>query len=362
MVRWALAGAVFTMALVLVDMQRGGAGNPVSLVQPGRQGSASALFAQDFPELEQPDGRGLDGQAYYAIARDPFHLDQTARYLDGPSYRLQRPLLSWSAWALHPAGGGIGLILALSAVILLGLVVGGVAAGALSLSLRGPPWAAALFALTPGAYWSLRVTVSDALALALALAAVALASRNRTVLAVLLGVLAVLAKEPMVLVLIGWALHRRTRRDLWLVAVPGSVALGWMIWLHIVFPSDGAGSHDIGLPFVGLWEGWVRLWSHGYELTAMACTLGGIGLGTVALYRRGLRHPLGWMVAVQLGFMACLGVNPAATNFGGTRMAMAIMVLSALALLTPDPPDRRRASARASADSRPLAARSTLTA
>ena len=38
-----------------------------------------------------------------------------------------------------------------------------VAAGGLSMTLRGPPWVAAIIPLLPGAYWSLRVTVSDEL-------------------------------------------------------------------------------------------------------------------------------------------------------------------------------------------------------
>ncbi len=34
--------------------------------------------------------------------------------------------------------------------------------------------------------------------------------------------------------------------------------------------------------------------------------------------------------------MLCMGVNPTAMNFGGTRMAMPVMILSVLALATPD--------------------------
>lgn len=335
LVRWALVGTMAMVLVVIVDVHRGGNGNLVSLAQPGMNGSASALFTQDFPELEQPEADGLDGQIYYAIARDPIHLDQTSRYLDHPRYRLQRPLLPWLAWAGNLGGGGVSLVLAMAAVTLIGLFVGCLATGVLSTWLGGPAWAGMLFALTPGAYWSLRVSVSDSLALALAAAAIAMATRHRYGPAVVVGILAVLAKEPVILVLIGWALARRTKRDTLLAVVPAVAAGPWMLWLRITLPPDRPRSQDIDVPLRGLWEGWTQVWSQGNELVGMACTFAGLALGVVALWRRGLGHPLGWIIAIQLAFMSVMGVNPTSTNFGGTRMAMPAMVFAVLALLTP---------------------------
>ena len=334
-VRWAALGVLVLVMVVLVDIHRNGGNNPVSLIQPGIQGPATQLFEQDFPTIEQPDSRGLDGQMYYAIARDPIHLDETSEHLDGPRYRFQRPLLSWAAWALHPTGGGLPLVYALVVVVLAGVLLGAVATGALSQTLRGPAWLAALFPVLPGAYWSLRVTVSDALALGLALTAVALAARSRHAPAIAVGVLAVLAKEPAILVLVGWALWRRNRRDALLVVVPALVIVTWMAWLHIQLPDGTTQSRDLGLPLEGLVDAWRLQWSHGQELVGMACTVGGLVIGGAALAVRGLRHPLGWTVAVQLGFMLAMQVNPTAMNFGGTRMAMPVMVLGGIALLTP---------------------------
>lgn len=336
-VRWALVGTMVLLALVLVDVHRYGGDNPVSLIQPGTAGPATKVIGQDFPDIEQPEALGLDGQMYYAIARDPLHLDQTSEHLDAPRYRLQRPLLSWTAWALQPTGGGVGLVLALFLVGLAGTVTGAVATGALSAMYRGPPWLAALFPILPGAYWSLRVSVSDALALGLALAAVALAARHRhlSAVAVAVAVLAVLAKEPVLLVFLGWALHRRTRRDALLLLVPGVVAAAWMGGLTILVPTGSGRPADLGLPFVGLVHAWTDVWSHGRELVGMACTIGGVAAGIVALSLRGLRHPFGWAIAVQLAFMSIMGVNPTAVNFGATRTAMAVMILAALALATP---------------------------
>lgn len=335
--RAAALGTVLLVLLVLVDVSRHGGRNPVSLIQPGADGPAAELIARDFPEIEQPAGLGLDGQLYFVIARDPLHLDEAAANLDAPRYRLQRPLLPWVAAAVHPGSGGVGLVLALFAVGLVGIFIGALATGALSSSLGGPAWLAVLFPLLPGAYWSLRVTVSDALALALVLAALALAARERHVAAVCLGVLAVLAKEPAILVLLGWALHRRTRRDALLLVIPAAVAVGWMGWLHLQLPTDPDRPTDLGLPFLGLVDAWHAQWGHGRELVGMACSVAGLALAAAALVTRGLRHPLGWAIAVQLGFLLCMGTNPTAMNFGATRMAMTVTILSVIALFTPRP-------------------------
>lgn len=334
-VRWSLLGLLALLAFVAVDVANTGGRNPVSFLQPGRLGPATEAVAEDFPEVQQLSGSGLDGQMYYAIARNPFHLDEVAEHLDQPRYRLQRPLLPWTAWLLQPFGGGIGLVWALVLVGTVGIGLGAVATGALSTHWGGPAWAAALFPLLPGAYWSLRVSVSDALALALALAAMALASRNRYGLAIAAGVLAVLAKEPAVLLLLGWALHRRTRRDVVMLAAAGLTVVTWMAWLRFQLPADPPRPSDLGLPFVGLVDAWSTLWSDGRELVGMATSVGGLVLGAAALWRRGLEHPLGWVIVVQIGFLLCMGLNPIGMNFGGTRMAMPLLISSLLALLAP---------------------------
>jgi hypothetical protein len=334
-VRYAVLGLLVLLLLVAMDVSRFGGSNPVSLIQPGADGPSTDAVAADFPEIEQPDGSGLDGQQYYAIARNPLHLDEVADQLDNPRYRLQRPLLPWAAWLLQPTGGGIGLVWALFGVGVASVFVGALASGALSTMWRGPAWVAAIFPLLPGAWWSLRVTVSDAMALALALAAIALAARNRHAPAIAVAVLAVLAKEPAILVLAGWALHRRTRRDALLVAVPAVAIVAWMGWLALALPPDPDRAQDLGLPLVGLYEAVTDIWSDGRQLVGMACTLAGLALGGSALWRRGLRHPLGWAIAIQLGFLAIMGVNPISVNFGATRMAMPVMMVAVIALATP---------------------------
>jgi len=334
--RWAGIGLLLLLALTAIDVHQRGADNPLALIQPGQKGPSPELFAQDFPDDELPNDRGLDGQQYYAIARNPMHLDETAANLDHPRYRYQRPLLPFTAWALHPTGGGTPLVLALLFVSFVGIAVLALASGGLSMALRGPPWVAALVPLLPGAYWSLRVTVSDGMALGLAIAAILLSARDRRGWAIAVGCLAVLAKEPAILVLLGWSISRRTRKDALLTVVPGAVIVAWMAWLGSQLPPDLPRSKDIGPPFEGFVKAWTEIWSHGDERLAMACVTAGLLLAVAALVLRGLRHPLGWPIVVQLGFLVVMGMNPLGTDFGGTRMGLPIAVLSILALATPD--------------------------
>ena len=333
--KWAAVGLLVLLAAIGVDVRLRGGSNPLSLIQPGQKGPSPELFAQDFPNDELPQDQGLDGQQYYAIARNPLHLDETASNLDYPRYRYQRPLLPFTAWALHPTGGGTPLVLALILVSFAGIAVLAFASGGLSMALRGPPWVAALVPLLPGAYWSLRVTVSDGLALGLAIAAVLLSARERRGWAIVVGCLAVLAKEPVILVLLGWSISRRTWRDGLLTVIPGAVIVGWMAWLTALLPPDAARTKDIGPPLEGVARAWSELWSHGDERQAMVCVAAGLLLAVAALVRRGVRHPLGWPIVIQLGFLAVMGENPLGIDFGGTRMALPIAVLSILALASP---------------------------
>lgn len=332
--RAVIVGVLLLVVALLVDLQRLG-GHPLGLVQPGAAGPAAAAFATDFPEVDLPADVGLDGQMTYAIARDPWPVDAGADHLDRPRYRLQRPLLSWVAGALHPGVGGMGLVWTLLGVGLAAVAAGAWAVGDLARRWGGSPWWALAFPLLPGTFMALRVTTSDAVGVALALLAVALAARQRTVAAVAVGAAAVMAKEPAWLVLAGWALAHRTPRHAAVAVVPAAVAGGWMIALRVLVPGSESLNGDIGPPGAGLVVAARDIWFDGRELWGLVSTVGALVLAVLALRRGRLCHPLGWAVAVNLAFLLVAGPNPLGTSFGGTRTSLALMALSMVVLATP---------------------------
>jgi len=98
--------------------------HPANIVYPGERGPSAAVFKRDFPGATLPLTVGHDGQQVYAISRQPMHLRAVVPALDRPRYRLQRIIPPVLAWALHPQGGGRGLVLAIFAVGFAGFWVG----------------------------------------------------------------------------------------------------------------------------------------------------------------------------------------------------------------------------------------------
>lgn len=327
-------GLLIAVLLVTFDLARTST-NPLNLVQPGELGPSADVFHEDFPGEELLSSTGLDGQQFYAIARNPFDLDETSEQLDRPRYRLQRPLLSWLGWVGHPSGGGQGLIWSLVAVNALATWVLALATGSISVRLGGPPWAAALVGLYPGVWWSLRVTVADTLATALAFAAIALLLHQRTRWAVVAAIGAVLAKETASLILIGWAIGRRRDRTRWYpVMGAGAVAVGWMLYLRLRIPGSEAVG-EVTAPFVGFYEAIVDRWLEGDERWGLAGTVSGLAIGAVALVRRGVRHPLAPAMILQLVLLVFANGDVIGNGFGGGRALLPLIGLGTIALFAP---------------------------
>jgi hypothetical protein len=330
-VRFALVGAVLVAAAVLIENERSGNGNPVSLINPGADGPSAAAVEADFPDLELPPGLGHDGQQFYAIARDPFPPKASAPYLDRPRYRLQRPLYPWLAWLLHPTGGGTGLIFALFAVGFAATVLGGVAMGGLVASTGGPAWSALLFAAMPGVYASLRISTADVLALALGLAAVLALRRHRTALACGLAIAAVLAREPTFLLLAGVAVARRDRPSLLMTGSAAVLAAAWAAYLRLTVDVTGEQVMEFVVPFEGWLDGLDR-WGDGTDLWACAAFVAAVGAGVLALWFR-RSGPWTWAIAIQLAFLSVLDLNVIGLDFNGTRTTMPLLAISLIALL-----------------------------
>ncbi|MGE0881231.1 MAG: hypothetical protein AB7L13_12570 [Acidimicrobiia bacterium] len=325
----AISACLMTMTLAL-SVQRH-SHNPLDLVQPGTTGPSADVFRRDFPDASLIEGIGHDGQQFYAIARQPMHWKQVAVSTDRPRYRLQRPLYPWLAWALHPTGGGLGLVYALVAVNALAMFGGGVATGLLSFRLGGRAELALIFPLIPGVFVSSRLSVADGLALALLTAALAATLSPRPsgrIGAALFGVASALAKESMIPML----LARR-----WRSAIPAIFAMvGLSVALRLVFTEVGAGVQELTFPFRGLLESASKLWIHGHELFAMASVVSALVLGVVALTKRDRRSsPLWWPIATQVAFVPLLGVDVLGLNLNGSRATAPLLLLSIVALATP---------------------------
>jgi hypothetical protein len=304
--------------------------HPANIVHPGAAGPSAAAIEADFPGHELPRGLGHDGQQFYAIARSPFDLDEVARHLDRPHYRLQRMAYPLTAALLHPTGGGEGLVVAMFATGVAAALVGAYATGRLSLELGGGPLPTLVFLLAPGAWFALRFSTADTYALAAAMAALWLSVAGRDRSAVAAAVAAVLAKESLILLPLGLWLHHRDRAHVPLVAVPAAVAGAWWVALRLLVEDHSPGVVEFTWPFGGLASA-VRHWASGGAPFAMAAVVFTITFALLALLRAGWGHPLAPAIAIQIAFLTVLGHDVLALDANGTRMTMPLLVLSTVA-------------------------------
>lgn len=326
--------ATAAMATMVLASVRSGGNDPVALLQPGLLGPSTEVIAEDFPEVDQPADLGLDGQQFYVMSRHPLDLERAADGLDRPRYRWQRPALPWLAALASPVDRGTGLVIALLGVNVAAVVAGGLATGALVRRWGGPAAAGALFPLLPGAYWSVRTTTADALALAAAILAICLLASGRWRLAIAAGVVAVLAKEVAIAVLAGWWLaHRHDRRALAAAAVPGVLMLAWAAWLRLQLPGDESVT-EVGAPLTGLVGAARDKWLEGAELWGMASTVAALLVAALALWLVRLRHPLSWVLVLQLLLLAVSNQDVLGNDFGGTRSAMTLLLVGLIVVLT----------------------------
>ena len=330
---WALAGTATTFVLLLIDVRVSEQGI-VRPIRAGARGPAAGVIQRDFPTADLYDDVGLDGQQFYAIARDPWHPDEVAASLDNARYRYRRPLLAVLAWVLHPSGGGSGLVIALVVVNVVGLFVGGVALGALSLRLRGPPRVAALYPLLPGALWSIFNGVADGLAVTLSLLTIVLFLDGRTRWACCAAVAAVLTRETAILVALALVLATRRRSALPLLVAP-AVALGLLfLAVGVAVPAGGLPHEGLVLPFTGLVDAVRHRWLHGDELIGMAATLSAFAVGGYVLARRRGPVELRWVIGLQMGFLTVCSGAVLGDDFGGTRSTLMLLALAVVILVS----------------------------
>lgn len=329
----AVAGTAMASVLVMLDVAETGQG-ATRLLRPGTTGAGSELLMRDFPGAVRQADNGLDGVWFYALARQPMHIRQAARDLDRPRYRAQRILLPLLAWAVHPSGGGRGLIYSLFAVNLLFVFIGALATGALAASLRGPPITGALFPLLPGAFLSLDISVADAMAAALVLLSLLLHLRGARRWAVLVAVASVLAKETSLIPLAGLALAERDRRSGFLAAAAGCAGILWAAVLYYLFPGPEL-RDELTAPLSGLLAAWQDRWSQGFELGGLIAVAGTLIVAAVALWRWRWRAPLGPVVVVTLLTALFYGPDVIGDNANAPRSTLPLLALALVAAVSP---------------------------
>lgn len=304
------------------------------------------MIDNDFPGHPPIVGNGHDGEQFYAMAREPMHLRNAAEHIERPHYRMQRILFPVLAWALHPSGGGPGLVIAMVVVGLAAIALCIAAVGSLSVALGGRVEVGLAVVITPAAYWTLRVSTSDMLAVGLALTAVVLSLRRRPVLAIVAGVGAVLAKEPALLVLVGFALWRRDREGVLLAAVPAAVAAAWFVLLRLLVVDNSQGIVEFTLPGNGYREAWDIAWSQGVSMDGLAVTALTLVLALVALVRHGVRGPLGWIIVLHLALFSVMNKNVVGIADNMSRASAPLLLCSLVALVVPRPGTREEELAR----------------
>jgi len=320
------------LLLLVLDVWVSGQGI-VRPIHAGARGPSAEIVRHDFPGARLFDDNGLDGQQFYAIARDPWHPDDVAPHLDNARYRYQRPLLAVSAWLLHPSGGGPGLVFALVLVNAVGLFVGGTALGSIARRLGGPPWVAGLYPVLPGSLWSLFNGVADGLAVALSLVTIALFLDGRSRLACCAAVAAVLTRETTILVPLALVLATRRRSDIPLVLAP-VVALGaLLVAVRLFVPAGGLPHEGLVLPFTGLVDAVRTRWLHGEELVGMAATVSAFVLGAYVLVRKREPVELRWVIGLQMAFLTACSGGVLGDDFGGTRSTLMLLAVGT-AILT----------------------------
>ena len=337
---WAVVGTVLGVLLVVLDLSSTSS-TQGGLVHTGPTGPAAELIAEDFPDQAQYTYGESDGPMFYAVARDLWDLDTAAESLDRPRYRLNRPVYPLLGWALHPNGGGDGLVAALLLVNVAAMAVGAIAMGLLSHAWGGPRWLGVLVPLLPGAQVAARITCADLVATSLMLLAVALHVRGRWRWAIPVAVLAVLTKEPVLLTFIGLAIWRRDRRTTLLAVAPAAAFVAWSLWIRSRFADSGEDVIELGAPFVGLVDAVRRTWSEGDNTYTLVTLVVLVALVAVGLARHGLRHPLSLALLANLALVSLLLITPLALDRNGPRSVLPAMAVAILIAATPRRADLR---------------------
>lgn len=238
--------------------------NPTGPIRIGTMLPAERFWT---PTTRVEPGVGYDGQWFFYLAHDPLlRAPDPEQFLDLPAYRYARILYPTLAWMLA-FGQPAAVPWALLAVNLLAVLGGTVACLDLIRQLGASRWLVLAYAFSPPIMIGVSAMLAEPTALALVAAGLALALRRRHWLAGLVLALAVLAREPSILVPLGlgaYALGRLDWRRGAAYLLPLAAPVAWHLWIWAKLGSlpSGQSPGNFGVPFggayyrLGLLLGW----------------------------------------------------------------------------------------------------------
>jgi hypothetical protein len=226
---------------------------------------AEELFGREIPLRNTV---GHDGRFFLIQAMDPLFLspDEHARFLDRPTYRSQRMLYPTLAGLVRPFFGPDGVAWAMAGLNVLAFGVGAWATAVVARQHGAHAVWGLAFPLNPGVLFEMHIDGGGAVAFAAVMVGVAMLHRRETWPVALALTAAVLAREVMLLAVLGIVLARGlgpVRRRWTLFAVPSAIAALWRVYVEIRLGELPSGTtvQEIGLPFRGFvaaFERWVQ--------------------------------------------------------------------------------------------------------
>ena len=276
-------------------------------------------------ETRVEPGVGYDGQWFFNIAHDPLlRASDPESFLDSPAYRYARILYPTLAW-VFALGQPAALPWSLLAVNLLAVLGGSIACYDLLRQLGGSRWLVLGYAFSPPILIGVTAMLAEPTSFALVAAGLALALRGRHWTAGAVLALAVLAREPSLLVPLGLGMYALARWD-WkrgaAYLAPLAVPIGWHVWIWAklgAFPSAQSPT-NFGVPFggayyrFGLLVGW-----HGpmlgepvpttnvlAEATIVLVSAAIVVIGLIKIFER--RDVFAWLLWLQAAL--ALGTGP----------------------------------------------------
>lgn len=304
-----LVGMLLPLGIALRAVQEAGWDLTI-LVAFGTDAAPTREYAEErLGDVYLRAAQGHDGKFFFVQSNDPWVLDpsENAAVLERPLYRSQRmlyPVLAGGFGLLGPQA----IVWAMLLVNVAAMGIGTWAVARIAMHMGGSPWWGIAFSLNLGLVGEMNISGAGVVSAAAAFAAVLMFTRNRVPSGVVLLMLAVLAREAMLIAVAGvalWLWYDRQRTTAVVTAlVPGLAVVAWAVYLRlrIATGSVAAEVQEIGWPLVGFFEA-VQQWVD--EPINLA---GGIAMMLlfVLFTRRVLmsRHLVGWAF---LGFVA-LGI------------------------------------------------------